>query len=127
MSSFPWVSSSVFLNGHTLAVWSEVYVPAFDPDDCEFTAAKWCDEINYHRTQNSWTDYETRNAAFTHLRGRARKWLLNVTLCTRRGTKRRSEYRDNLLLRGHCTTFSWMWFSTRVIALQLTWSILTTS
>ncbi|XP_045511036.1 uncharacterized protein LOC123705957 [Colias croceus] len=53
---------------------TEVYIPSFDPDDCEFTAAQWCAEIDHHRTQNSWTDYETRNAAFTHLRGRARKW-----------------------------------------------------
>ncbi|KAG7305141.1 hypothetical protein JYU34_010641 [Plutella xylostella] len=53
---------------------SDVYIPSFDPDDCEFTAAQWCEEIDHHRTQNEWTDYETRNAAFTHLRGRARKW-----------------------------------------------------
>ncbi|KAL0809723.1 hypothetical protein ABMA28_011230 [Loxostege sticticalis] len=53
---------------------SDVYISSFDPDDCEFTAAQWCDEIDHHRTQNSWTDYETRNVAFTHLRGRARRW-----------------------------------------------------
>lgn len=53
---------------------TDVYIPSFDPDDCEFTAAQWCEDIDHHRTQNAWTDYETRNAAFTHLRGRARKW-----------------------------------------------------
>lgn len=42
---------------------SDVYIPIFDPDVYEFTAAQWCDEIDHHRTQNSGTDYETRNFA----------------------------------------------------------------
>ncbi|XP_041983095.1 uncharacterized protein LOC121736097 [Aricia agestis] len=53
---------------------SEIYLPSFDPDECQFTAAQWCDEIENHKQRNSWTDYETRNAAFIRLQGRAKKW-----------------------------------------------------
>lgn len=53
---------------------TEVYLPPFDPDDCQFTAAQWFEEIEHHKRNNSWTDYEARNAVFTHLQGRAKKW-----------------------------------------------------
>lgn len=57
---------------------SEVYLPPFDPDDCQFTAVQWCDEIEHHRSNNSWTDYETKNAVYTHLQGRAKKWAARM-------------------------------------------------
>lgn len=50
-----------------------VYVPSFDPDDCEFTAAQWCEEIGHHRIHNTWTDYKIRDAEFIHLRDRGYK------------------------------------------------------
>lgn len=53
---------------------SEIYLPPFDPDDCQFTAAQWIEEIEHHKKNNSWSDYEARNAVFTHLQGRAKKW-----------------------------------------------------
>lgn len=44
---------------------SDVYIASFDSGGCVFMAAQWCEEVDHYRTQNAWTDYETKNAAFT--------------------------------------------------------------